>query len=87
MRRWLALTFMAFLIAAMPAAACPNCKESVTSSGDMSGEDDPLREAKAYNWSIYLMLAVPYGLLGTFGFMSYRMYRAAHRPVDIAGQS
>jgi hypothetical protein len=35
-------------------------------------EDDPLREAKAYNSSIYLMLAVPYLLLGGFGWFVYR---------------
>jgi hypothetical protein len=35
-------------------------------------EDDPLREAKAYNSSIYLMLAVPYAILGGFGWFVYR---------------
>ena len=40
------------------------------------GDDDPLREAKAYNWSIYLMLAVPYGLFGGFGWFVYRGLKA-----------
>ena len=35
-------------------------------------DDDPLREAKAYNASIYLMLSMPYLLLGGLGLMIYR---------------
>jgi hypothetical protein len=34
--------------------------------------DDPLREARAYNQSIYFMVAMPYLLLGTIGFKVYR---------------
>ena len=44
-----------------------------------SGDDDPLREARAYNQSIYLMAAMPYLLLGTVGFMIYRGIRAAQK--------
>ncbi len=40
------------------------------------GDDDPLQEAKAYNWSIYLMLVVPYGLLSGFGWFVYRGLKA-----------
>jgi hypothetical protein len=47
----------------------------VASSSGQEG-DDPLAEAKAYNWSIYLMLAVPYGLLGGFGWFVYRGLKA-----------
>jgi hypothetical protein len=35
-------------------------------------DDDPLREAKAYNASIYLMVTMPYALLGGLGFLIYR---------------
>ena len=35
-------------------------------------DDDPLREAKAYNASIYLMLTMPYALLGGLGLLIYR---------------
>ena len=35
-------------------------------------ELDPFKEAKAYNISIYLMVAMPYLLLGTVGFLVYR---------------
>ena len=31
-------------------------------------EDDQLREAQAYNSSIYLMVGMPYLMLGAFGF-------------------
>ncbi len=39
-------------------------------------EDDPLREAKAYATSIYLMAGMPYLLLGGFGLWAYRATRA-----------
>jgi hypothetical protein len=44
-----------------------------TSSG--SGDDDPLKEARAYNQSIYLMVAMPYLLLGAIAFKVYRGYK------------
>ena len=44
-----------------------------------SEDDDPLREARAYNQSIYLMVAMPYLLLGTVGFVVYRGIRAAQK--------
>ncbi|HKI33763.1 MAG TPA: hypothetical protein VKA46_18060 [Gemmataceae bacterium] len=43
------------------------------SSGSEEYEDtDPMREASAYNSSIYLMVGTPYLLLGAFGFYVYR---------------
>ncbi len=44
------------------------------------GDDDPLQEAKAYNSSIYLMLAMPYALLGGFGWFVYRGLKA-NKPI------
>jgi hypothetical protein len=44
-----------------------------------SGDDDPQREARAYNQSIYLMVAAPYLLVGAVGFMIYRGFRAAQK--------
>ena len=35
-------------------------------------ELDPFKETKAYNYSIYLMVSMPYLLLGTVGFLIYR---------------
>jgi hypothetical protein len=45
-----------------------------------SEDEDPLREARAYNRSIYVMVAMPYLLLGTVGFLIYRGIRAAQKP-------
>lgn len=38
--------------------------------------DDQMREARAYNHSIYLMVSMPYLLLGGVG---YAIYRGARR--------
>jgi len=48
-----------------------------TTSG--SEGDDPLQEARAYNQSIYLMVAMPYGMLGAISFMVYRGYKTAQK--------
>lgn len=79
MGRWISLICFSILLAA-PATglACPNCKDAVASSAD-GGDDDPFREAKAYNYSIYLMVSAPYLLIGTVSFLGYRAYRA-NRP-------
>jgi hypothetical protein len=58
-----------------------------------SEDDDPLREARAYNNSIYLMLSVPYLLVGTFAIVIYRGIKAADKRIraempnseDVAG--
>jgi hypothetical protein len=50
---------------------------NTTASG--SDGDDPLREARAYNHSIYLMVSVPYLLLCTFGAVCYWKIRTASR--------
>ncbi|HEV3257994.1 MAG TPA: hypothetical protein VG013_13995 [Gemmataceae bacterium] len=39
-------------------------------------DDDPLRESKAYNESIYFMVAMPYLILGGFGWVVYRSIKA-----------
>ena len=44
-----------------------------------SEDDDPLREARAYNRSIYFMVATPYLLFGAISFGVYRGYRKARR--------
>lgn len=49
---------------------------------------DPFKEAEAYNWSIYLMVTMPYLLLGTVGFLVYRglkqTARAEQHAADLA---
>ena len=55
------------------ALACPNCKEAVASQpGDSAGM------ARGYNFSVMVMLAVPFTLLSAGGFA---MARAVKRGV------
>jgi hypothetical protein len=69
----------AFVSLALPrvARACPNCQEAISDAAD--GDDDPQRESRAYNQSIYLMAFMPYLLLSGLGFMMYRGAKAADR--------
>jgi hypothetical protein len=75
------LTLAAALAA--PALACPLCKEAAESAVDSSAErdynDDPMAEARAYNRSIYFMLAVPYTIFAVGGIYCYRHLR--NRPL------
>jgi hypothetical protein len=48
-----------------------------TTSG--SEGDDPLKESRAYNHSIYLMVSMPYLLLGAFGLVFYWKIKMAKR--------
>ena len=64
------------LVVVAPALACPNCKEAASSA--LEDGDDPYREARSYNQSIYFMLAVPYTIAGLAGFYCYRHLR---RPI------
>jgi hypothetical protein len=66
------------LVVARPVLACPACQDAVI-NGSGKDDDDPMREARAYNQSIYLMVAVPYGTLGTLGLLVYRGYRTAFK--------
>ena len=52
-----------------------------------SEDDDPLREARWYNRSIYLMIAMPYFLLGSVGFLIYRGVRKNHEYRQAAGRA
>lgn len=42
------------------ARACPNCKEAVAAQ-----PSEVASTARGYNWSVVLMLAVPFTMLGT----------------------
>ena len=41
----------------------------------MPPSTDPFQEARAYNHAIYLMVGMPYLLLGTVGFLIYRAFK------------
>ncbi len=64
-----------FLASARPASACPACQDAIINSSD----DDPMREARAYNQSIYLMVGMPYATLGIVSLLIYRGYRKAFK--------
>jgi hypothetical protein len=73
-------SFALFIILAIarPASACPACQDAIINSSGKD-DDDPMREARAYNQSIYLMVAVPYGTLSTLGLLVYRGHRSAFK--------
>lgn len=49
-------------------------------------DDDPFREAKAYNLSIYLMVGMPYLLLGTGCFLIYRYWKKGQLALEAAAR-
>jgi hypothetical protein len=71
----LVILLFGFLVIAQPLAACPLCKEAIENGAEDENGDDPLREARAWNRSIYLMVGMPYFLLGGLGLLCYREYR------------
>jgi hypothetical protein len=68
---------------AVPSAAraCPLCRDAVSKTSDADA-DDQLREARAYNNSIYLMVSMPYLAFGGVGLMVYRHIRQRARLDD-----
>jgi hypothetical protein len=58
--------------------ACPLCRDAVTKTSDAQ-ENDQLREAAAYNNSIYLMVGMPYLMVGGLGIAVYRHLRQRAR--------
>ncbi len=69
------LAVLVVLAAPRAVSACPFCKEAVAASSEQGAvveEDDPFREARAYNGIILVMVVMPYLLLGTVGFLVYR---------------
>ena len=73
------LVLGAVLFVAQPASACPACQEAVINASGKD-DDDPMREARAYNRSIYLMVAVPYG---TFVYRVTRHYIVANNNLAV----
>ncbi len=80
--RWLllllVLTGVAFLLTPHAAVACPLCRDAVAASTILEGDDgeteeeDGISVGAAYNYSIYLMIAVPYLSLAVVSFLIYR---------------
>jgi len=64
----LPLALVGMLACSSPASACPNCKDGLaTGAHEEEDDNDPLRESRAYNYSIYFMVSMPYLLLLGFG--------------------
>ena len=72
------LPWLAFAIAiglAGEAMGCPNCKEALANQ-----DGDAMRLADGYSWSILLMIAMPFALLGTGTMMVVRAVRRGSLP-------
>ncbi|MCS7016259.1 MAG: hypothetical protein NZM42_09130 [Gemmatales bacterium] len=69
------------ILTSEPLLACPGCKEAVAAQDIESDSDvyNPSQLARAYNYSIYLMLSMPYLLTGCFGAACYWMMRRARQ--------
>ena len=57
------------------ASACPNCKEAVAAQ-----PSEVANMARGYNYSVLLMLSMPFTLLGTGAFMVARAVRRGDLP-------
>jgi hypothetical protein len=68
----LLLSLIAALALPLGAQACPSCQTAAAAGSD---DDDPLRDARAYNDSTLFMVAVPYGLLAFCGIGLFVLYR------------
>lgn len=55
---------------------CPNCKEAVANQGNTNAT----RLADGYSWSILLMMAMPFTLLGTGAYFVTRAVRNGALP-------
>ena len=73
MMPWLALLLLVGL--AGEALGCPNCKEAVANQ-----DGDAMRLANGYSWSIILMIAMPFALLGTGMMMIARAVKRGALP-------
>lgn len=90
MSRWASIVLLTAvvgfpLVSPRVALACPSC-EAAAASPTTEPDDDPLREARAINRSILLMVAVPYALLAACGLGLYSLYRTKKQLESAAAQ-
>mgnify|MGYP006277007601 CR=1 FL=1 len=64
------------LVAAADAFGCPNCKDAVNTA-----DPDGLNIARGYFYSILIMLAMPFTLVGSFGLYVWREVQRQKRTV------
>jgi hypothetical protein len=75
----LAVVVLGCLVGTPRAQACPSCNAAIQETSGAEDEDRE-REGLAYNHSIYLMVGMPYLLLGSVSFLIYRSRRQNPRP-------
>jgi hypothetical protein len=81
------LALVLLLSAPRPATACPTCNAGVAADSDKQDESDGANLALAYNVSVYLLVGMPYFLLGTVSFLVYRGFKDKARVEQLsAGQ-
>ncbi|MFN9369572.1 MAG: hypothetical protein ACK6CT_12555 [Planctomycetia bacterium] len=68
------LAIACIALVAADAVGCPNCKDAVNTS-----DPDGLNMARGYFYSILLMLAMPFTLVGSFGCYVWREMRRQER--------
>lgn len=74
--RWIpGLGLILLLFLAGEALGCPNCKEAVANQ-----DGDAMRLANGYSWSILLMIAMPFSLIGTGMLMVVRAVKRGGFP-------
>jgi hypothetical protein len=72
----LPVALLAFVVCG-EALGCPNCKDAVDTS-----DPDGLNVARGYFYSILLMLAMPFTLVGSFGAYVWREMRRQKAAAD-----
>jgi hypothetical protein len=73
-RALIGVAALVVLLVAAEAIGCPNCKDAVNTS-----DPDGLNLARGYFYSILLMLAMPFTLVGSFGCYVWREMRRQQR--------
>lgn len=77
MKRLVPLALLSLVVAVVLAAdalGCPNCKDAVNTS-----DPDGLNLARGYFYSILIMLAMPFTLIGSFSCYVWREMRRQQR--------
>jgi hypothetical protein len=75
------LLLVVAVVAGAEALGCPNCKDAVNTS-----DPDGLNVARGYFYSILLMLAMPFTLVGSVGAYVWREMRR-QKAAAAAGES
>jgi hypothetical protein len=78
----LALALVLVLALGTVARACPNCKEAVAAQDELAAQEGkPTSFMKyGYNYSVLFMMAMPFALLGTGGWLVTRAVKRGVLP-------